>query len=337
MSVITLGEILLRLSTMQHKRLQDSEALAINFGGAEMNVAIGLSGLGVSTAMLSAVPNNVFGNTIIQTLRKYSVNTEGVYQKKGRLGLYFVEEGYGNRPSKIIYDRSQSVFSHTQSEDFDLEQLMDGYQWFHFTGITPALNAQLFSLIKRAIGVAKSKNMKISCDLNFRSQLWDFQTARQKMSELLYDVDLIFGYEPITLLNEVTGKDKKEGLTRNPPINVLRPLLKEIHETYDITYIAFTQRKNFSPKRNRLHGYISTINNLVETEFVDVEIVDRIGTGDAFSVGILYGLIQQWSLEKTVDFGIQNMCFKHTIPGDFCFASLSEIQTVIHKDNDIDR
>ena len=337
MSVITLGEVMLRLSTTNHMRFQDSHTLSLNYGGAEMNVAIGLSGLGITTGMLTGVPDNALGDTIHQTLQRYKVQTEGVFQKSGRLGLYFVEEGFGHRPPHLIYDRHQSVFSQSQVEDFNFETVMQGYDWFHFTGITPALNAQMFDIVKTAIRIAKENHMKISCDLNFRSQLWDFQTARQKMSELLYDVDIIFGYEPLTLIDEATGIDKKANLKRDAILHDLRPILKEIHDTYHVTYIAFTQRKIFNSKRNRLHGFLSTSNELVETASIDIDILDRVGTGDAFSVGILYGLIQQWSLQETVNFGLQNMCFKHTVQGDFCYASLSEIQATIYNGRDISR
>lgn len=337
MSVITLGEVMMRLSTVNHIRLQDSDTLSLNYGGAEMNVAIGLSGLGIATGMLTGVPENVLGDTIRQTLQRYNVSTEGVFQKAGRLGIYFVEEGFGHRPTRLIYDRHQSVFSLSQIEDFKFESVMRGYDWFHFTGITPAINEDMFAVVKTALRIAKENHMKVSCDLNFRSQLWDFQTARQKMSELLNDVDIIFGYEPLSLIDKATGKDMKEGLKRDATLNDLRPILKEIHDTYNITHIAFTQRKIFNSKRNRLQGFLSTSREVVKTAPIDIDILDRVGTGDAFSVGILYGLIQQWSLQDTVNFGLQNMCFKHTVQGDFCFASLSEIQSTIQNGKDINR
>ena len=337
MSVITFGEVLIRLSTTHHQRFQESESLKSHFGGAELNVAIGLAGLGIPTAILTGVPCNVLGTTLIQTLKRYNVNTDGVFKKDGRLGLYFVEEGFGQRAPQITYDREHSVFSQITFDDVHMASRLHGYDWFHFTGITPALNDALFIFIKRIIRIAKQQGMHISCDLNFRAQLWDFQTARQKMSELLHDVDVIFGYDPIALIDKDTGEDKKDTLTRNPSLQQLRPILKEIHNTYNISYIAFTQRKIFNHRRNRLQGFISTAQNVVETASVDVEILDRVGTGDAFSVGVLYGLIQQWSLQDTVNLGLKNMCFKHTIHGDYCFASLDEIQAMQLNGSDINR
>lgn len=337
MSVITLGEILMRLSTTQHQRFQACSSLACYYGGAEMNVAIGLSGFGVPTAMITGLPKNALGDIIIQTLHRYNVNTKNVFQKEGRLGLYFVEEGFGQRAPNIIYDREHSVFNQMTLEEIHIEQMLHDYDWFHFTGITPALNDTLFKLMKKITRIAKQQGMTISCDLNYRAQLWDFQTARDKMSELLPDVDIIFGYEPLNLINIATGEDKKYTLSRNPSLDDLRPILKEIHELYDLRYIAFTQRKIFNHKRNRLQSFISTTHEMVKSPCVDVEILERVGTGDAFSVGVLYGLIQQWSLQETVNFGLKNMCYKHTIHGDYCYATLDEVQSMQFNGSDINR
>ncbi|MCH4460401.1 sugar kinase [Staphylococcus haemolyticus] len=336
MSFITFGEILMRLSTPHHQTFEQSQAFDVHYGGAEMNVAIGLSGLGINTTMITALPNNDLGESIVQNLRRYNVNADHIKKASGRLGLYFTESGYAQRSNRLIYDRNMSVFSQFNNEDYQIEQLLKHHEWFHITGITAALNDELFTFLKKAVKKAKELDLFVSCDLNFRDALWDFQTARRKMSELLYDVDLIFGYEPLSL-PDGSGNDEKDGLDRVADIEEIKPFLAKIHQTYDISYIAFTQRKIFNHKRNRLQGFLSTPNQLAQTEKVDVDILDRLGTGDAFSVGIIYGIMKQWHLEDTVQFGINNMIYKHNVIGDYSYANIEKINTSIESNKDINR
>lgn len=336
MSFITFGEILMRLSTPHHQTFEQAQAFDIHYGGAEMNVAIGLSGLGIDTAMLTALPNNDIGDNIIQHLRRYNVNADKVKSASGRLGIYFTESGYAQRANRLIYDRQMSVFSQLNPDEYEIESILKAHEWFHITGITAALNDALFEYLKKAVKIAKTLGLFVSCDLNFRDALWDFQTARRKMSELLYDVDLIFGYEPLSLPGE-DGKDLKDGLDRMANIEDIRPFLTKIHQTYNINYIAFTQRKIFNHKRNRLQGFLSTPNQLEQTETVEVDILDRLGTGDAFSVGIIYGIMKQWDLKDTVQFGINNMVYKHNVIGDYSYANLEKINTSIESNKDINR
>lgn len=336
MSFITFGEILMRLSTPNHQTFNQAQSFDINYGGAEMNVAIGLSGLGVKTSMISAVPDNDLGNQIIQNLKRYDVNTEHMNQKEGRLGLYYIESGYAQRANRLIYDRQMSTFSQFYHRDDDIKSILKGHDWFHITGITAGLNQELLLFLKKAVKVAKELGLFVSCDLNFRAALWDFDTARKEMSDILYDVDLVFGYEPIALPDD-KGHDQKDGLDRMADIDVIRPYLIQIHEKYNVQYIAFVQRKIFNHKRNRLQGFLSTKDQLAKTEPLDVDILDRLGTGDAFSVGVIYEIMQKWNLERIVEFGIYNMSYKHNIFGDFSYASLENIYASIQSNRDINR
>ncbi|MFI9031398.1 PfkB family carbohydrate kinase [Staphylococcus pasteuri] len=336
MSFITFGEILMRLSTPNHQTFNQAQSFDTYYGGAEMNVAIGLSGLGVDTAMISAVPNNDLGNQIIQNLKRYNVDTKHVSQAEGRLGLYFTESGYAQRAHRLIYDRQMSTFSQFYHRDDDIEVILKGHDWFHITGITAGLNNELLQFLKKAVKVAKKLGLFVSCDLNFRAALWDFETARKEMSDILYDVDLVFGYEPIALPDN-EGHDQKDGLDRMADIEEIQPYLEQIHDKYNIKYIAFVQRKIFSHKRNRLQVFLSTQNQIVKTDPIDVDILDRLGTGDAFSVGVIYGIMQKWNLAKIVEFGIYNMSYKHNIFGDFSYASLENIYASIQSNRDINR
>ncbi|WP_436854467.1 PfkB family carbohydrate kinase [Staphylococcus caeli] len=336
MSFITFGELLLRLMPPNYQTFQQAHRFDIQFGGAEANVAIGLSGLGVNTSMITALPNNDLGQTVIQMLKKYDVETRYIQNGEGRLGLYYMEKGIAFRPSQIIYDRDYSLFTKMQYDDFQFEHAFKQHHWFHFTGITPALNDALFDTILQSVRLAKSMGLYVSCDLNFRAMLWDFQTAREKLSLLLPYVDLIFGYEPLSLPDHY-GKDKKDGLSRHADEATLKPILQEIHDKYDIAYIAFTQRKNFANSRNRLQGFLSAKNQLVKTGIYESEILDRVGTGDAFSVGVIYGIMKGLSMQDTVNIAVNNMLYKHAVEGDYNYTNIERIKDITEMELDIKR
>ncbi|MDO5375058.1 MAG: sugar kinase [Staphylococcus rostri] len=339
MKLITFGEILMRLSSPQHEKLSQTKQLAVHYGGAEMNVAIGLSGLGIQTSIVSALPTHALGDSVIQTLEAHRVDTRHILRYPGRLGVYYLERGFGLRTPQIIYDRKDSIFMQTNVDDYAIKDYLADYDWFHVTGITAGLDKHLLDYMITVAKHAKELGLRVSCDLNYRALLWDFQTARAKMSKLLPYVDVLFGYEPVAL--PVSSKqeacDKKDHLSRYEDIEVLKPILQEIHQKYDIPYIAFTQRKIFTATRNRLQGFLSSPQKVVQTDKFEIDILDRVGTGDAFSVGIIYGFMNEWSLQEIVDFGIKNMCYKHTISGDYSYASKAQIDQVINEGHDINR
>ncbi|MCS4486565.1 sugar kinase [Staphylococcus americanisciuri] len=336
MKLITFGEILMRLSSPRHERLTQTKALEVHYGGAEMNVAIGLSGLGVETSIVSAIPTHTLGDCVVQTLEQHRVDTSHVLRRPGRLGVYYFERGYGLRVPQIIYDRKDSVFMQTAISEYNIKAYLKDYDWFHVTGITAGLDRKLLDYMIAVAKEAKALGLTVSCDLNYRALLWDFHTARANMSKLLPYVDVLFGYEPVALPATST-QDKKDHLSRYEDIKVLTPILQEIQQKYDITYIAFTQRKIFTATRNRLQGFVSSPQKVVQTNPIEIDILDRVGTGDAFSVGIIYGLMKEWPLQEVVNFGIKNMCYKHTISGDYSYASQDQIDQAIHDGHDINR
>lgn len=323
---ITLGEIMMRLTPPNHHTIAQTTSFDAVYGGAETNVAIGLAAFGVPVQVMTGLPKNDLGKAVKRTLKQYDAGTDFIVEREGRLGVYYLEKGFAYRPSKVIYDRSDSVFSKLDLNDIDFEAVFKDQSWFHFSGITPALNEQMFEVTLEAVKAAKSQGLFVSCDLNYRAALWSFETARKYMSKLLPYVDLVFGYEPLALPSE-DGTDKKDGLDRLASIETLKPYLAEIHERYAIEYIAFTQRKNFTNSRNRLQGFISHRNNIVQTAQFETDILDRVGTGDAFSTGIIYGLMENWELKETVQFAINNMLYKHAVNGDYHTA---DIQTIFH-------
>ena len=339
MKLITFGEILMRLSSPQHETFSQMKQLEVHYGGAEMNVAIGLSGLGIHTSIVSALPDHAIGDSVIQTLERHRVDTSHILRGPGRLGVYYLERGFGLRAPQIIYDRKESVFTKIPESDYAIESYLADYDWFHITGITAGLDKRLLQYMITIAKHAKKLGLTVSCDLNYRALLWDFYTARAKMSELLPYVDVLFGYEPVALpdISNDASHDKKDHLSRYEDIEVLKPILQEIHQKYDISYIAFTQRKIFNATRNRLQGFLSSPQQVVQTSKVDIDILDRVGTGDAFSVGIIYGFMKEWPLHEIVDFGIKNMCYKHTVSGDYSYASKDRIDQITADGHDIKR
>lgn len=336
MTFVTLGEVMMRLTPPNHQTFTQANTLDVHYGGAEANVAVGLAGFGVDTEIVTGLPKNDLGRAVKMEMHRHAVKTTHTVTKEGRLGTYYLEKGFEYRPSKVIYDRAGSVFSKLTADDLNLEEIFSGKSWFHFSGITPALNDKMFDLTLEAVKQAKANGLFISCDLNYRAALWPFDQARTQMSKLLPYVDLVFGYEPISLPDE-QGNDLKDGLDRLESIENLSFYLNEIHQRYNIQYIAFTQRKNFSHSRNRLQGFISTPDEIVETDIFETGILDRVGTGDAFSTGVIYGLIEEWNLKETVQFGINNMLYKHSINGDFHTADVTAIQQISDSNSDIKR
>ncbi|WP_414055616.1 PfkB family carbohydrate kinase [Macrococcus equi] len=333
---LTFGDIMMRLTAPDHQLLRETNQFNISFGGAEANVAIMLSGFGVPTSFLTGLPTNDFGEKAIRKLKKYDVDTTKVIQKDGRLGTYFVEEGFEYRSSKVIYDRDYSVFTKLQLADFNLEEIFKGITWFHFSGISCAVNDELFTVIEHLIKYAKQQDITVSCDLNYRAHMWEFNTAREKMSLLLPYVDVLFGYEPVAL-PDASGQDKKAGLKRLEKVETLSPYIQEIQQRYNIQYLAFTQRKIFTSSRNRLQGFISDGQTIYETKSYETNILDRVGTGDAFTAGVIYQLMNKRAMQETIDFGINNMIYKHSVRGDYQFVSPETIRSISNKNKEINR
>ncbi|WP_233680842.1 PfkB family carbohydrate kinase [Macrococcoides caseolyticum] len=333
---LTFGEIMMRLTAPDHQLLRETNQFNISFGGAEANVAIMLSGFGESTSFVTGLPLNDFGEKAVRKLKKYDVDTTKIIQKDGRIGTYFVEEGFEYRPSKVIYDREYSVFSNLTINDFDLEEVFESVTWFHFSGISCAVNQQLFEMIATILKYAKDKGITVSCDLNYRAHMWDFNDAREQMSKLLQYVDVLFGYEPISL-PDTDGQDKKDGLERLEKPATLLPYIQEIQQRYNIQYLAFTQRKIFNSSRNRLQGFISDGQTIYETKSYETNILDRVGTGDAFTAGVIYQLMKKRAMQETIDFGINNMIYKHSVRGDYQFVSPETIRSISNKNKEINR
>ena len=334
--VVTLGEIMLRLSAPNYQKIVQTQSFDAVYGGGEANVAISLAKFGLDSSFVTKVPDNAIGTSAIQQLNRFGVKTDHVIRGGERLGIYFFEKGFSIRASKVYYDRSYSSFAMSKREEYDFDAIFKDADWFHISGITPALSEELFYLTKKALSTAKEKGITTSCDLNYRSALWSFEDARKKMTELIKDVDVCIGIEPLQLLNQ-DGQDIKEQLTETPDLNDYKNIMIEMQRQFGIKYIAMTKRTHLSVNRNRLQGFLFDGNEIYQSRDVEVDIIDRVGTGDAFSAGIIYSLINEFQPQAAVEFGIGCFALKHTIEGDANLVPISDVEKFMQRSFAIDR
>ena len=330
--VVTMGEIMLRLSTPNYQKIEQSQSFDANYGGGEANVAISLSQLGLKSSFVSKLPNNSLGNSANQFLNQYGVSTDHMVYGGDRLGIYFLEKGYSIRSSKIVYDRHGSAFATSNMDEYDFKTIFAGADWFHISGITPALSGEIFNLTKKALSVAKQLGLTTSCDLNYRSSLWSFEDAREKMTELIKDVDVCIGVEPLQLLDK-DGTDIKDRLPEHPDVDDYKDIMNELHKRFDIKYLAMTFRNHLSVNRNRLKTMLSDGNGFYESTEIEVDIVDRVGTGDAFSAGVIYSLINEFEPQYAINFATACFALKHTIEGDVNLHTAADIEQYVQQKN----
>ena len=331
MRFITFGEIMLRLKSPGHERFFQSPMLEATFGGGEANVAVGLARLGLNAAFVSAIPENPIGNACVAELCKHGVDTSLIVRQGNRLGVYFLEAGANQRPSVVVYDRSYSAISEAMVGDIDWDTVFDGATWFHITGITPAISLSASELALEAVKTAREKGVTISCDLNFRKKLWKYgKLAPEVMGELVKHVDIAVGNEEdcqksLGIEVEVdvdSGKLQAE---------IYRELTNKVLTTYpNLKKIAITMRESHSADYN---GWSATLNNreefLVSQKYEIHDIVDRVGGGDSFAAGLIYGLNTLKTDQEALEFAVAASCLKHSIPGDLPLINVKEIQSLL--------
>ena len=319
---------MLRLSPPRFQIIEQAHKFDAVYGGGEANVAISLSRLGLRSSFISKLPENPLGVSAEQYLNRFGVTTEHMLYGGDRLGIYFLEKGYSIRSSKVFYDRKYSAITTAKLEEFDFDTIFADADWFHVSGITPALNDELFKITKAALKKAKEHGLTTSCDLNYRSALWPFAVARKKMTELIEYVDVCIGVEPLELLDE-NGNDIKDRLPKPAKLDDYKDVILEIQKRYDIQYLAMTYRDVLSVNRNRLSAMLSDGTNFYKADEIEVEIVDRVGAGDAFSAGMIYSLITGMDLQKAIEFATGCFAMKHTIEGDVNLLEVSDIENFI--------
>ncbi len=323
--VVTFGEIMMRLNPPNHKRFSQADTFEVTYGGAESNVAALLAQLGMDAYFVSKVPDNPIGEATIRHLRKHGVKTDYVLRGGERLGIYFLEIGAAQRPSKVVYDRKYSAISKVDPEEFDWNTILEGASWFHFSGITPALGENLQVAVENALKTAKSVGVKTSCDLNYRAKLWSTEKAQKVMSKYMEYVDLLIGNEEDyekSLGIKTENLDTNSGkINRKAYVKVG----KEVKERFGVRSIAFTLRESISASFNIWSGLLVENGEAYFSRKYEIQIVDRVGAGDSFSAGIIYATLVEMKPKDKIEFAIAASALKHTIPGDFPVMSLNEI------------
>ena len=324
MKIITFGEVMLRLSPPGVGRFTQTDTLTMHFGGTEANVAVSLAQLGLQAAHVTRFPDHALGRAAAGYLRKYEVRTEYIHYGDGRLGLYFLETGAGSRASQIIYDRVDSAFARIQPDDIDWEAILAGASWFHWTGITPALSQGAADCLLAGIQTANRLGVPVSGDIVYRSNLWQYgRTPQEIMPALTEGCTLVLGSKG--LFSEIYGvvgstfQEAGQAMIKRFPT---------------IRYVTDTKRNSISASHNQLSAKLFDGQGVYKSRVYDIQpITDRIGTGDAYIAGLIYGLLMFNDLQRAVEFGAAASALKHTIPGDVNLATVAEIETLERGDS----
>lgn len=324
--VVTFGEIMLRLATHGYSRFVQAESFYATYAGGEANVAVSLANFGLDAVFVSKVPFHEIGQSAINSLRRFGVDVNFIARGGKRLGVYFLEKGASQRASKVIYDRAHSALAEATADDFDWEAIFAGADWFHFTGITPALSADAAALCLAACKEAKRKNLTVSCDLNYRKNLWSRETAGQIMAGLMPYVDLcIANEEDAADVFGITaeGTDLTDGVVNHEGYIAVAKSLKE---RFGFSTVAITLRESLSASDNRWGGMLYDGEGFFFSKRYDVHIVDRVGGGDSFGAGLIYSLLHEKPPQEAVEFAVAASCLKHSIEGDFNLSSIQEVE-----------
>jgi 2-dehydro-3-deoxygluconokinase len=327
------GELMMRLSTKRYERIIQSREFDVSYSGAEANLAVSLQNFGIESFIVSSVPDNAVGEACLAYMRQFKVNLDHIKKNGFRLGIYFVENGTSQRPSTFLYNRKGSSITELNEDDFDWDKIFTGKQWFHFTGITPALGDNVAGITKKACIAGKKHGLIVSADLNFRKNLWTAKKAGKVMGELMQYVDVLFtNEEEVEILFGIKAKDtviNAGKLNEEDYYDVAKQLVNR----FGFKYVSITLRESISASVNNWSGILFDGRKLYSSRKYHIDnIVDRIGGGDAYSSGIIYGLLTGQDIQETVDFAAAASCLKHTIHGDFNLVSFDEICTLMNGD-----
>jgi len=327
---ITFGEIMLRLKSPNRERFFQSPLLEATFGGGEANVAVGLARFGLNVVYVSVIPNNPIGDACLGELRRQGIDTTFIVRKGERLGIYFLESGTNQRPSKVIYYRSHSAIVEAKPGDINWDRVFDGASWFHITGITPAISLPVSELSLEAVKKAREKGIIVSCDLNFRKNLWKYgKSAPEVMGELIKYTDIVIGNEEDCQksLGVEVNIDIESGELQAEKYKELTDKILCLYS--NIKKIAITLRESHSANHN---GWSAVLNNrkefLISKKYEIHNIVDRVGAGDTFAAGLIYGLNKLDNNKNALEFAVAASCLMHSIPGDLPLLSVKEIKSL---------
>lgn len=323
--IITFGEIMMRLMPQGYYRFAQAERFDVTYAGGEANVAVSLANYGMDAEFVTKVPANEIGQCAINALRKYGVDTKHINRGGNRLGIYFVEKGASQRPTKVIYDRIGSAIAEADLTDFDWNEIFEGADWFHFTGITPALSEKCRKLCKMALIEAKKKGITVSCDLNYRKKLWSREQAGQVMAELCEYVDICIANEEDAA--DVFGiyANSTDVVSGKIDYDSYKEAAKKLAEKFAFQKVAITLRESVSANDNIWSAMLYENGQCYFSKKYQMHIVDRLGGGDSFCGAFIYGCIQKLDPQKCIDFAAAASCLKHSIEGDFNQVSVDEV------------
>lgn len=329
--VVTFGEIMLRLSPPNYERIVQAKDFTIIYGGGEANVAVTLANFGLDSYYVTKLPEHEVGQAALNELRRYGVKTDYVVRGGERLGIYYLEHGASQRPSKVIYDRAHSSIAQARSTDFDWRKIFQDVDWFHITGITPALSEEMADISLGAVRAAKKYGVRVSCDLNYRAKLWSREKASEVMSRLMQYVDVCIANEEDAemVFGIKSGSDISAG-----EINVdgFMAVAQQLIDRFDLKLVGSHLRISRSASDNGWLVVLYDGKGFVRSKEYDIHIVDRVGGGDAFAGGLIYSLLMGKTLQECAEFGAAASCLKQTLPGDFNHVNLKEVEVLVKGD-----
>lgn len=330
--IVTFGEIMLRLAPEGYYRFLQADRYNATYGGGEANVAVSLANFGLDAAFVTRLPEHEIGQAAVNSLRNFGVDTRYIARGGSRVGIYFLEKGASQRPSKVIYDRAGSAIAEAKPEDFDWEDIFTGANWFHFTGITPALGGCLPEICLEAVKKAKEMGLTVSCDLNYRKKLWSRREAGETMEKLCRYVDVcIANEEDAADVFGITADDTDVAAGKVNHRGYMS-VAKKLMDRFDFKKVAITLRESISASDN---GWAAMLYDGTEYYFskkYDVRIVDRVGGGDSFGAGLIYSCLNGSSLQETIEFAAAASCLKHSIEGDFNMVTVEEVRKLAEGD-----
>ena len=326
--VICFGEIMLRLSPNGYSRFVQANNFDAIYGGGEANVAVSLANFNIKSSFVTKLPKNELGQAALNDLRKFGVDTSFISRGGERLGIYFLEKGASQRPSKVIYDRKYSSISQATAEDFDWQKIFDGSEWFHFTGITPALSDNATEITLIACKTAKKLGLKVSCDLNYRKNLWTTDRANQVMSGIMKYVDVCIANEEDS--EKVFGIKADDTNVSDGKLSHIgyQSVAKQLKAKFGFEQVAITLRGSISASDNNWAAMLYDGKEFCFSKTYPIHVVDRVGGGDSFGAGLIYSMLNNYSSQDIIEFAVAASCLKHSIEGDVNHVTVDEVNAL---------
>ena len=332
MKTITFGEIMLRLSPPGFKRFTQTDSLDVTFGGGEANVAVALANFGCESHFVSKLPCHEIGQAAVNHLRRYGVSDRHIVREGDRIGIYFLESGASQRSSKVIYDRAHAAITTLTDADLDVKAIFKGADWFHWTGITPALGPVARKTLTALCRAAKRSGVTVSCDLNYRKKLWTTDEAQRVMRPLMEYVDVCIANEEDAHRSLGLKAEKSDVETGKLDELAYANLVRQLKSEFGFSTVAVTLRESHSASQNGWSAIMVDDKDCARphrSTRYEIQLVDRVGGGDAFAAGLIAGLSQKSSTKDALEFAVAASCLKQTIPGDFNLVTVEEVDSLV--------